>query len=773
MKRILVFLIAIFMLVIMQTSIAKTKNGLLFNVTANGVPANISITLCLNANGPVSCQVYTVSALSLTINTTIPNHTYPSVGMKINTPGYVVLGCTTNANGYCVFSMSDTTPSNVTVNPNATLNYWVATNGSDTASGDYFHPFLTIQHAQNVVRSNPLRGINTINVNIRGGLYRLNNTLTLNQSDSGTSAGNVVYRAATGEAPVISGAQQITGWTLHDPTLNIWQAHATVNTFTMPRQLYVNGVRATRARTPAYPNYYIPTSTGYFYLYISGTDPQIPPIWKNPSIVEAVTATQWKMMRCSVDHVVGNSDVIMQTPCWTNANTFPSPWNFYLLSWLENAYEFLDSPGEWFLDPTSTIVYYIPNAGENMSTADVELPVMQTLIQGSGDQSSPISYIRFQGLTFEYATWLDINSTTNSSPSSSNGYVCDQSGFHLLGTNHSSVLNIIGHDQNDVRTPGNVSFAYAKNIMFSNNTFQHLGAVGLDFGTGSQNNQITNNVFNDISSAAIQLGGIDPVDHHPSLDSQFTRDNLISNNLVQYTGQEFYDAPGIYVGVTTRTTVEHNDIMHTSWAGIAIGWGWGLIDPGSFPGLPNATSGMWGTYTTPSAAHGNQILNNRIQNFLEQLWDGGAVYTTGFQGISASDGEFITNNVAENKRTLAGGNTFYTDGGSQFVTVSGNVSLNNPVGYFDFGPCNKTSSFLECLLTDVVPYGADMGGCIPYGNLNFTNNYFADMVTFFNPAIPCVSYDSTHPIFLNISSNIQVTSSSQVPASILNSAGRQ
>ncbi len=641
--------------------------------------------------------------------------------------------------------------------------YWVATDGSDSANGDETHPFLTVAHARDVLRARKT----TLNgcapqVTIKGGTYRLAEPLTFTNQDSGTAKLPVIYQAASGETPVISGAQQITGWTLHDPILNIWQAQTSVTTDTMPRQLYVNGTRATRARTVDYPNYYIPTATGYTYLYLIGSDPQIPPVWNNPTAVEAVTVTQWKMMRCPIAQINNASDVVMQTPCWTNVNVFPAPWNFQLLSWWENAYEFLDTAGEWYLDPVTKIIYYKPLDGEDMATADVELPVLKTLVDASGDVTTPVSYLTFKGITFNYATWL--------TPSTSDGYALDQSGFHLVGTDH--VANTTGHDPNDERTPGNLSFLYAQNIIFENNTIAHMGAVGLDFGTGSQNNQIINNTFTDISSTGIQLGGIAAVDHHPTTASQFTKDNTIANNLVEYTGREFYDTPGIYVGVTTRSTVTHNDIQHTSWSGIAIGWGWGLLDPGGYAGLPSGTPYEWGYVADPSAAHQNQITHNHIQYFLEKLWDGGAIYSTGFQGTSMTDGQLIAYNVAENKRTLAGGNTFYTDGGSRYITLQGNVSLNNPQGYFDFGPCLKDSSFATlCVLTDVVVYGQDMGGCLPYGDLTFDTNYLRDILDFY--AICTNDLFPNYPVGMTFTDNVKVSSSSEVPASILSEAGRQ
>jgi len=642
--------------------------------------------------------------------------------------------------------------------------YWVSTNGNDAGPGTQANPFLTIEHARDAVRSDPLRAKCPITVTIQGGTYRLNSPLTFGPQDSGASASAVTYQAAPGETPIISGGIQVSNWTLQDAGLNIWAA--SVNTTTMPRQLYVNGTRATRARTIDYPNYYGRTDEGYDYLYLVGSDPQIPPTWENANWVEAVTATQWKMMRCPIEEVSTLDNilysVVMQTPCWNNANVFPEPWNFQLLNWWENAYEFLDEAGEWYLNPTTQVLYYIPRSGENMASADVELPVLETLIDASGTASQPVSYLYFQGLTFEYATWL--------APNTSEGYALDQSGFHLVGNDH--VANTIGHDPNDVALPGNLNFIYAQNIVFQNNTVQHMGAAGLSFGTGSQNNQILNNVFSDISGTGIQLGGIASEDSHPTTPSQFTQDNTISNNLVEYTGQEYWDTPGIYVGFTTRSLVEHNDVQHTSWSGIAIGWGWGLRDPLGFPGLPHATFFEWGPVDGPSAAHGNQILHNHIQYFLERLWDGGAIYSTGFQGTSLSDGQLIAYNVAENKRPAAGGNTFYTDGGSRYNTVLQNVSLNNPQGTMDFGPCDKASSFdVLCLLTGVEPYGEDMGGCIPYGDMVFQENYLRDPLDFYdicsNALVPTAPYNMS---FIN---NVKVTNSSQVPAWILDSAGRQ
>jgi hypothetical protein len=630
--------------------------------------------------------------------------------------------------------------------------YWVSPDGDDAASGDRDRPFRSLERARDAVRADARRQHCRIFVNVRGE-HRLDETLVLDARDSGAPGREVVYRAAPGEAAVVSGAIRVHGWSLHDGARGIWRAFVGAR---RTRQLYVNGARAVRARTAPYPPEFARTATGYRFIGPAA----MTPTWAHPSAVEAVTVTQWKMMRCPVHALVGR-DIEMQEPCWTNANVFQAPagqlplWNFQLLSRFENAYEFLDEPGEWYLDSSAGWLYYIPRAGEDLATAVVELPVLEVLVDGRGELGRPVAHVRFERLAFAYATWLG--------PSGPDGYAADQSGFHLVGSGH--LPNIIGHDADVVRTPGNLRFRYARHVTFVGNAFAHLGAVALDFDTGSQHNTIVDNRFEDTSSAAIQLGGVARDDHHPTDPAQVTRDNRIANNLIRGVGREYVDAAGVYIGVTTRSLVEHNEIYDVPWAGIAIGWGWGLLDPGSFPGLPNAFSGEWGVFDTPTAASGNRILHNRIHGFLNELWDGGAIYTQGRQGVSFDDGELIAWNVASGKRPAAGANTFYTDGGSRYVTLFQNVSFDNPQGVTDFGPCGLPSSLPLCWL--VVPYGSDTGGCIPYGDLRIVSNYWVNLV-FYDPC-PYQNY----PINVLFLDNHLISGPADVPEWILKSAGRQ
>ena len=100
--------------------------------------------------------------------------------------------------------------------------------------------------------------------------------------------------------------------------------------------------------------------------------------------------------------------------------------------------------------------------------------------------------------------------------------------------------------------------------------------------------------------------------------------------------------------------------------------------------MPPVGSGV--TIDSPTPNLGCQILQNKIVNFINVLWDGGAIYTTGQQGPSLSQGLLIEGNVAYGKRPDGGSNTFYTDGGSRYIQLQSNASYNNPIGVTFYGP---------------------------------------------------------------------------------------
>ena len=290
----------------------------------------------------------------------------------------------------------------------ATTNFYVdPTGGNDNNSGtSVTAAFKTVQAAQAGVRASNANMSSDIVVNLRGGTYSLTSPITLGTSDSGTNGHTVVYQAYNGETPVISSGRTLTGWS----AVGNGEYKASVGSLNF-RQLYVNGVRATRARYPDLGSDFQLQGSDKTNKLLQVLSSQISN-WSNLSQTEMVLELQWAenylrlksftaangTANVSIqDHEAG---ILFQRPYPILANG--SPLHF------ENSHEFLNEPGEFYVDTTAQTVYYKPRAGEDMSTATVQAPTLPTLVEVKGTSlDAPVHDLRFSGVTFAQTTWME------------------------------------------------------------------------------------------------------------------------------------------------------------------------------------------------------------------------------------------------------------------------------------------------------------------------------------------------------------------------------
>lgn len=140
-----VILLCLFTMLINQNVAAMS--GKFFNIMTTENSTHLSSTICLSGTGPITCQDYILSDLNFSITTTVPHHAYPTAGIKINTPGYTLTGCTMISNGFCLFATSDVLPATIGVRSIATYSIGgtisgligtvvLQNNGSDTISAN-------------------------------------------------------------------------------------------------------------------------------------------------------------------------------------------------------------------------------------------------------------------------------------------------------------------------------------------------------------------------------------------------------------------------------------------------------------------------------------------------------------------------------------------------------------------------------------------------------------------------------------------------------------
>ena len=537
---------------------------------------------------------------------------------------------------------------------------YVAPNGSGN-QGTQESP-CSLSGARDLVRTMNHSMTGDLVILLRGGTYRLDAPFQLTESesihDSGSNGHRVIYRAFPGENPVFNGAIPVTGWTLFDKEKNIYRAKVPAGT--QSRQLFVNGTRAERARGELRPKDWFKTQTGWGCLDLSLAN------WRNPSDIEIVSRSSWKHLRCGVASIkvdtvtplakpqprakpgqptptpipaptpVQAARVDMKTPGWFNASKSPKPGppangggtqQMNNVEWVENAFELLTKPGQWYLDRKEAYLYYIPKPEEEISKIKAELPVLETLIDFRGtDFNHRIHDISMEGLTFKYATWLQ--------PNGDQGYADNQAGVVWVNQPPTSC-----------KTPGGVSVQFGQRVGFNGNVVAHMGGAGIDFGHGPQQCEIIGNCVYDISGNGIFLGEVD--DFASTNKEEWCDGNKIENNYITDVGVDFEDQVAICTGYTRHLSLAHNEVSHLPYSGISVGWGWGKL----------------------GYSHQNSISSNKVTDFMNILEDGGGIYTLGNQGTPEEKTLWIGNYISGGKHAQG----MYSDEGSGYMEISSNV----------------------------------------------------------------------------------------------------
>lgn len=532
---------------------------------------------------------------------------------------------------------------------------YVSPGGDDGNPGTEAQPFKTIARARDAVRAIAKDMTGDIVVILKDGTYSVDSPLIFEPQDSGTGGHQVIYQAQPGETPVISGGKKITGWGQDGKR---WKAKTDIPNF---RQLHVNGKRAVRAQGPP-PN----------GIALHGEDRYTIPspemaTWKNPTDIEFCYLVVWAHTRCKVAGISRDGDkavVTMLQPWFTMARKKEGV-HVELPSYIENALELLDEPGEWYLDRAEHVVYYMPGPGEDMTKAEIVAPAIETLVQLKGSPAKPVQNIRFEGITFAHADWLRPSDI---------GHVDLQANFILApGKNQLARDNCLTMVHNEaIKSPAHVVCRAARGVTFERCTFTKLSGAAIDLEHGAQDNTINGCRFFDIGGTPIQVGDVLKDDHHPDDPRKIVKGNRVTNNIIHDCCLEYKGGVGIFAGYTEETRLAHNLIHDMPYSGISMGWGWGEEDAGG--GAPNYFQPF--KYDTPTPAKNNRIEYNHIHHVMQQMDDGGAIYTLGNQ-----PGTVIRGNHLHDCKGNPGG--IYLDEGSGFIEITENVvyGVRTPMNY--------------------------------------------------------------------------------------------
>jgi len=520
-----------------------------------------------------------------------------------------------------------------------------APRGNDTHDGTAAAPFATIDRAREAARvdlgANAPQG--DIVVEIAAGTYELVAPIRFGPEDSGGNGHDVVYRAAPGAEVILSGGRRVTGWQRDGAN----GFSAAVGPGVDFRQLWVDGHRATRARTPNAGRMLKLASE----KQVDGFDlPRqlFAGLTLRPNEVEVSVLIAWMHKRLRIARVAdsGRPDLVravIAEPEWDAVTKQPQGDRIYLGRnyWLENAPEFLDAPGEFYLDRARGVLRYLPRADEDVVHAEIVRPELESLIVLDGRLEAPVQHLRFEGLTFAYTGWTRPNRA---------GFVDVQANSLVPAAPAAAVDPQYRHDQRKDRVPAAFQAFTADRIVIRGCRFARLGGTGVMFTHGGDDNVIEGNSFVDLAAGGIEIGEDAARPNSPRL---FPRRNRVANNFLAHLGEDYFGSVAILGYYTDASVITHNEIVNVPYTGISQGWGWGQ---------PAA----------PVDSRANAITHNVVSNYMRRLDDGGGIYTS-----DAMPDSEIAHNVVEHMRppdahTKAGG-ALYLDQFTSGVHVHHNI----------------------------------------------------------------------------------------------------
>ncbi|MCP5537425.1 MAG: discoidin domain-containing protein [Akkermansiaceae bacterium] len=429
------------------------------------------------------------------------------------------------------------------------------TRGDDKQSGESVQQaFRTIEGARDHIRRHQLNQHlqEDLVVHLRGGRYALAKTLEFTEQDSGSNGHRVVYQNYQNETPVLCGGEPITGWK-KVPGKPYYEADATKALARAGyfRQLYVDGVRAQRARSHTYlqntrKQWWDDPSTPEPYdgFYIKAKD------YAQVKDMRVLYTKVFKVGYMPVDSILpsdqeGEMIVKMQQPdfgiwmTWGDVKRNPK-FEYMIL----NAMEELDEPGEWYVNRSTKKIYYYPaTARQDMAKAVSFVPATEFLLTIRGKKGAKVHDIEFKGLSFQYGNWK--------APEK-----------RFLGRTQAEIDEMYKSE-----IPGQIIIDHADRIVIRDSRITHMASVGIQPYEACNDILIEGNVFYDLTAAGVSVGRwyLNKKDCPPET---ICRNTMVRNNIVRNTGRDYEQATGLNVFTAYACKFHHNDVSDTSYTGI-------------------------------------------------------------------------------------------------------------------------------------------------------------------------------------------------------------
>ncbi len=527
--------------------------------------------------------------------------------------------------------------------------------GRDSFLGTRKNPLRSLKGARDRIRKirQGSEHREPVTVHVAKGHYPLSEILRFKPMDS-----HVTYRGA--EGAVIDGGTRISNWKIGEVHgKKAWVAYLpkVKNKHWDFRELFVNGERRPRARYPKFgiegkanENFFRigelrTQEDGSLKNLLEGDfifKPKAGDIknWQHLQEAEVVVLHTWvedRLPNPQYNPKTGWMECSRQSIFRLTETINPAKTARY---YIDNLFDELTEPGEWFLDRHDGKLYYLPKTGETPSNTTVMAPHLCQFIEIEGRAfnrdkqygdlygGEPVRSLNFEGLTFRHADWIQ--------PSA-------QSLFHdNLETPQKPLAS---SPQGAINIPGSIRMMLAEDCSLIDCTIEHTGFTGIEVDAGCRKIEISGNRLYDIGAGGIRI-------HGGELDEAGWRRTghcSICDNTIEKGGQVFISGTGILLGNTFENIVAHNKIHDFTYSGISVGWCWGYRE---------------------SVSRDNMILCNHVSKIGQGVTsDIGMIYCLGVQPGTVIAG----NHLHDLWGHAYGAYGIYLDEGSSHIVVEQNL----------------------------------------------------------------------------------------------------
>lgn len=447
------------------------------------------------------------------------------------------------------------------VSPVQAADIYVSPLGNDQSTGTEQMPLASLSAARDMAR--PLAGKAPVTIHLADGVYYLPETLVFTPKDSGSAKFPITYRAVNEGQAVLSGGSQLKlTWKLWKDGIYQAQTQAGLQI----DQLFIDGQNQRMAR---YPNYDASKKAEPYQGFAADAfSKERAAGWADPTggYIHAMHRSSWGGYHYQITGKDASGDVTYEGG-WQNNRKMGMHKHFRMV---ENIFEELDAPGEWYHDANKNTLYYMPAGGVDLASAKVEVVRLRHLIEFQGSEEAPVKHITLQGFTARHAarTFMDCKEQLLRS----DWAIYRGGAFMLTGTEDIHILDC-EFDQ----VGGNAVFVnnYSRRPLIKGCHLHDAGASGVCF-VGDPD-AVRNPLFeyrekNDLATIDRTPGP--KTNNYPAL-------GVVEDCLIHGIGRVERQPAGVMMDMSSEITIRDCSVYDCARSGINIGdgaWGGHLIE---------------------------------------------------------------------------------------------------------------------------------------------------------------------------------------------------